>query len=87
MSIVADQLCFMNENMCRTLESFIVLLPTSYNNEPRETDNNERHTHAIDLDRSFCNMGQTGTYIITPIFEKKNIIRITIKRQHFDQDK
>jgi hypothetical protein len=71
MSIVADQLCFMNENMCRTLESFIVLRPTSYNNGPTEIDNNERHTHVIDLDRSFCNMGQTGTYIITHFRKQK----------------
>jgi len=39
---VADQLCYMNGNRCRTLESFIVLLPASYNEESTEADNNDR---------------------------------------------
>jgi hypothetical protein len=77
----------MNENTCRTLESFIVLLPNSYNNEPTEADNNERRTHAIDLDRSFCNIGQTGSYIIVHFRKQKTIISIPIKPQHFSQDK
>jgi hypothetical protein len=68
---VADQLCFMNENMCRTLESFIVLLPTSYNNEPTEVDNSERQAHAIDSDRSFCSIEQTGTYTIAHFRKQK----------------
>jgi len=68
---VADQLHFMNKNMRRTLESFIVLLPTSYDNEPTEVDNNKRQTHAIDLDLSFCSMGQTGRYIIVHFRKQK----------------
>jgi hypothetical protein len=72
MSIVTDQLRFMNENVCRTLESFIVLLSTSYNKETTELRyNNRRQTNTIDLDRSFSSMGQTGTYIIT-VFGNKN---------------
>ena len=61
----------MNENMCRKLESFIVLLPTSYKNKPTDVDNNEPQTHAMDLDCSLCSLGQTDTYIIAS-FRKKN---------------
>lgn len=68
---MADQLCFVNGNMCRTLESLIVLLPASYNKEPTEVDNNECQTHAKDSDRSFCSMGQTGTYIIAHFRKQK----------------
>ena len=68
---MADQLRVMNENVYRTLESFIVLLPTSYNNKPTEADNNERNTHAIDSDCSFCSMGQTGTYVIAHFRKQK----------------
>jgi hypothetical protein len=62
----------MNENVCKTLESFIVRLSTSYNKETTELRyNNWRQTNTIDLDSSFSNIGQTGTYIIA-VFGNKN---------------
>jgi hypothetical protein len=55
----------------QNIRKFIVLLQTSYNNEPTELDNNERQTDITDSDRSFCSMRKTGTYIIAHFRKQK----------------